>query len=214
MTTSRSSALCLVATVGMLAATLAASRLSDRRKPQPLARPLESISNSLDGWTGFPGPDLPQDIQGVLKATNFLSRVYERDGKTIELFVAFYAEQRAGESMHSPQVCLPANGWEIGEYGSEQVVAGSEHHKVNRYIVQKGLDRMTVLYWYQSRSGIIANEYLGKALLIKDALLDGTAAGSIVRLTFRDRPGAIPEAVAFAGHVIPEVRNCFTAPVR
>lgn len=209
MTTSRLGSVCLVATVGMLAATLTATRLSDRRKPQALARPLDLISNSIDGWSGVPGPDLPQDVQGVLKASSFLSRIYKRGGNSIELFVAFYAEQRAGESMHSPQVCLPANGWEIGEYGSEVVPVGGRHYNVNRYIVQKGLERMTVLYWYQSRSGIIANEYLGKALLIKDALLDGTAAGSIVRLTFGDRPGAIPEAVGFASRVIPEVKNCF-----
>ncbi len=198
-----------MATVGMLAATLMATRLSGRRKPQPLARPLESIATSIDGWTSVPGPDLPQDVQGVLRATNFLSRIYQRGGRSIELFVAFYAEQRAGESMHSPQVCLPANGWEIGEYGSEQVVVGDARYKVNRYLVQKGLERMTVLYWYQSRSGIIANEYLGKALLIKDALLEGTAAGSIVRLTFENRVGAIPEAVGLASHIIPEVRTCF-----
>ena len=209
ISTTRKSSWCLAVTLVLLAATLTATKLSDRRKPQPLVRPLEAIPTSLGGWTGTPGPELPGDIQGVLKATSFLSRIYQRGGHTIELFVAFYAEQRAGESMHSPKVCLPANGWEIGEYGSEQVAVGDQRIKINRYVVQKGLDRMTVLYWYQSRSGIIANEYLGKALLIKDALLEGTAAGSIVRLTFTERPGAIPEALALASQVIPEVRSCF-----
>jgi len=205
----RGSSWCLAVTVVLLAGTLAATKLSDRRRPQPLAHPLETIPASIDGWIGMPGPELPGDIQGVLKATSFLSRVYQRGGHSVELFVAFYAEQRAGESMHSPKVCLPANGWEIGQYGSERVAVGDQRIKINRYIVQKGLERMTVLYWYQSRSGIIANEYLGKALLIKDALLDGTAAGSIVRLTFPDRPGAIPEALGLASHIIPEVRTCF-----
>jgi EpsI family protein len=195
--------------VALLAGTLAAAKLSDRRRPQPLVHPLDTIPNVIAGWTGMSGAELPGDVQGVLKATSFLSRVYQRGGHSIELFVAFYAEQRAGESMHSPQVCLPSNGWEIGEYGSEQVPVEGKRVKINRYVVQKGLERMTVLYWYQSRSGIIANEYLGKALLIKDALLEGTAAGSIVRLTFTDRPGAIPEAVGLASQIIPEVRNCF-----
>ena len=209
LNSARASSWCLATTVVLLAATLTATKLSDRRRPQPLARPLETIPTSIDGWTGTPGAELPGDIQGVLKATSYLSRVYQRGGQSVELFVAFYAEQRAGESMHSPKVCLPANGWEIGEYGGERVVVGDQRIKINRYMVQKGLDRMTVLYWYQSRSGIIANEYLGKALLIKDALLEGTAAGSIVRLTFTDRPGAIPEALGLASHIIPEVRTCF-----
>ena len=206
---SRTGLACLIATTVLLGSTVGAVRLTDRRKPQPLAQPLETIAPSIDGWHGVPGPEIPGDVQGVLRATSFLSRIYQRRGNSVELFVAFYAEQRAGESMHSPKVCLPANGWEIGQYGSETVAVGDERFKINRYVVQKGLDRMTVLYWYQSRSGIIANEYVGKALLIRDALLDGTAAGSIVRLTFSDRAGSMPDALSLASHIIPEVRRCF-----
>jgi hypothetical protein len=88
------------------------------------------------------------------------------------------------------------------------VSVGDQQYTVNRYVVEKGLERLTVLYWYQSRSGIVANEYLGKVLLIKNAVFEGVTAGSIVRLTFPDRPGAIPEAVELASQLIPEVRKC------
>ena len=199
---------CLTLTVALLAGTLTATKLVARRKPQPLAFPLSSIPAEIDGWSGSAQPDLSDEVQGVLKATNVLSRMYRRGGSSVELFIAFYAEQRAGESMHSPKVCLPANGWEIGRYGSEPVTVGAERYTINRYIVEKGLERLTVLYWYQSRSGIVANEYLGKVLLIRNTIFEGTTAGSIVRLTFRDRPGAIPEAVGFASRLIPEVRKC------
>jgi EpsI family protein len=205
---SRTSAWCLALTVSMLAGTLMATKLVARRKPQPLAQPLTSIPTQIDGWTGTSGQDLSDEVQGVLKASSFLSRVYRRGGSTVELFIAFYAEQRAGESMHSPRVCLPGNGWEIGGYGSEKVPVGDQRYTINRYVVEKGMERMTVLYWYQSRSGIVASEYLGKVMLIKNTILDGATAGSIVRLTFTDRPGAIPEAVGLASHLIPEVRKC------
>ena len=195
-------------TIFMLAGTLTAAKWMGRRNPQPLALPLTSIPTEIDGWSGTPEPDLPEEIQGVLKATSLLSRVYQRGGNSVELFVAFYEEQRAGESMHSPKNCLPGNGWEIARYGSAEVPVGSDHYTVNSYLVEKGLERLTVLYWYQSRSGIVANEYLGKILLIRNSILDGATAGSIVRLTFTDRPGALPEAVGLASHLIPEVRKC------
>jgi len=205
---SRTSALCLALTLFMLVGTLTATKLVARRKPQPLAQPLTSIPTQIDGWAGTSGGDLSEEVQGVLKATNVLSRVYQRGGTTIELFIAYYAEQRAGESMHSPRNCLPGNGWEIGAYSGEQVPVGDQRYTINRYVVEKGLERMTVLYWYQSRSGIVASEYLGKVLLIKNTILDGVTGGSIVRLTFTDRPGAVPEAVGLASHLIPEVRKC------
>lgn len=205
---SRISAWCLGLTLFLLAGTLTATKLMARRQPQPLAKPLATIPMEIAGWTGMAAPDPSEEVQGVLKASSILSRIYTHGGTSVELFIAFYAEQRAGESMHSPRVCLPANGWEISQPGSEPVVVAGERYKINRYIVQKGLERMTVLYWYQSRSEIVANEYLGKMLLIRNTILNGATAGSIVRLTFYDRPGAIPQAVDLAEHIIPEMRKC------
>jgi len=205
---SRTSASCLTLTLLMLAGTLTATKLAARRNPQPLAQPLSNIPMEIDGWAGASGADLSEEVQGVLKATNILSRVYRRGGTTVDLFIAYYAEQRAGESMHSPRNCLPGNGWEIGAYGGQEVHVGDQRYTINRYVVEKGLERMTVLYWYQSRSGIVASEYLGKVLLIKNTIVDGVTGGSIVRLTFSDRTGSIPEAVELASHLIPEVRKC------
>lgn len=195
-------------TVTMLAGTLLTTKLAARRNPQPLALPLTNIPTEIDGWSGTSLPELPEEVQGELKATSLLSREYRRGGSAVDLFIAFYAEQRAGESMHSPRVCLPGSGWEIGAYGSEPVPVGNERYTINRYVVEKGLERMTVLYWYQSRSSVVASEYLGKVLLIKNTIMDGATAGSIVRLTFTDRPGAVPEAVRLASRLIPEVRKC------
>ena len=42
-----------------------------------------------------------------------------------------------------------------------------------------------------------------------DALLDGSTAGSIVRLTVPARPGALEDGIAFASNLIPEVERCF-----
>jgi EpsI family protein len=207
--TSRARVWCLAFTAIMLAGTLTATKVVGQRKPQPLVHPLTSIPMQIGGWAGAPAEDLSEEVQGVLKATSTLSRVYQRGPSAVQLFIAFYAEQRAGESMHSPTVCLPANGWEISAYATQPVPVGTERYTVNRYVVQKGLDRLTVLYWYQSRSEIVANEYYGKMLLIRNAVLKGDTAGSIVRLTFQDRPDAIPDAVGFASRVIPEVRKCF-----
>src|SRR5262249_9600712 len=152
---------------------------------------------------------LRDDVLTVLKPTSYLSRLYRKDGEQIELFVAYYSQQRAGESMHSPKNCLPGSGWEVWNYGTASVPVNGRQVTVNRYSVQNGPQRMLVLYWYQSKSRIIANEYLGKICLVRDALLSGQTAGSIVRLTLPDRPGALEDGVAFASNLIPQVQTCF-----
>ncbi len=197
------------ATVIILCATLAASKLSERRKPESLERPLETIEAQLGGWTGGLNQTLAGDVLTVLKPTSYLSKLYQKDGKQIQLFVAYYAQQRAGESMHSPKNCLPGSGWEVWNYGTVGVPVNGRPVTVNKYSVQNGSQRMLVLYWYQSKRRIIASEYLGKICLVRDALLDGQTAGSIVRLTLPDRPGALEDGVEFASNLIPRVRACF-----
>ena len=41
---------------------------------------------------------------------------------------------------------------------------------MNRYVIQKGVDRQLVLYWYQSHGRVVANEYWSKFYLIRDAV--------------------------------------------
>ena len=123
--------------------------------------------------------------------------------------IADYAEQRAGESMHSPKHCLSGSGWEIWKYDSIQVPFRDAAVTVHKYSIHQGNDRQVVLYWYQSRSRIIASEYLSKFLLIKDAALNGRADGALVRIVVPDEPDAVSQAVKFAADLIPYVERCY-----
>jgi EpsI family protein len=195
-------------TVALLGATLAASTISENRKPEVLAKPLESIEREIAGWSATRDEALGETIVESLTPTSYLLRSYRRQNRELGLFVAFYAQQRAGESMHSPKYCLPGAGWEIVESGRVFVPVGARQEEVNKFVVQKNRERTVVLYWYQSRRRIVASEYAGKMFLVRDALFDGSTAGSIVRLTAPDRPGSLEEEVAFASRLIPQIERC------
>jgi EpsI family protein len=53
---------------------------------------------------------------------------------------------------------------------------------VNRFIIQKGLDRQAVFYWYQGRSRILASELGNKAWLMVDAARLRRTDGGLVRV--------------------------------
>ena len=192
----------------LLAATLLATRSLDRRPPEVLAAPLESLPSQIAGWSGVANPPLKSVILDELVATSYLSRTYRRGNADLDLFVAYYAQQRAGESMHSPKHCLPGSGWEIWQYGLTDVPADGRSVQVNKYSVENNGSRRLVLYWYQSRRRIIASELQGKLLLVRDALLEGGTGGSIVRITLPDQPGALEDGVAFASALIPQMQRC------
>jgi EpsI family protein len=198
-----------VATFLVLAVTLAAARATAHRKSETLAKPLDSIDQRLAGFTGADNPALSEGVLARLLPTSYLSRTYSKSGTQADLFIAFYAQQRAGESMHSPKHCLPGAGWEIWDYATVDIPLGGRSVKVNKYSVSREGQRMLVLYWYQSKGRIVASEYMGKILLARDALLQNSTAASIVRITVPDQPGALETARAFASELIPQVQRCF-----
>lgn len=196
-------------TTVLLGSTLAASRLADYRVPEFLEAPLESIPPSLGGWEAVGEIPLTQRALDRLQPTEILSRVYRKDNRRMQLFIAYYAQQRAGEAMHSPKQCLPGTGWEIWKYGYQETPWNGTTVKINRYGVQKGTTRMLVFYWYQSGSRIIASELEGKVMLVKDALLERRTSGALVRFAVPDEPGAEQDGVHFAQALMAEVQRCF-----
>jgi EpsI family protein len=197
------------ATTAILLGTIFLSDVTARRIPESLAVPLDRIPVQMAGWTSAGNKELPARTVQVLDATSYLSRPYRKESQVLDLFIAFYAQQRAGESMHSPKHCLPGSGWEIWKHDSAWIPVDGRRIEVNKYSIQNAGTRMLMFYWYQSKNRIVASEYLGKIMLAKDTMITGHTAGSIVRITLPDTPAANQEGVAFAEQVIPQVQRCF-----
>ena len=193
----------------LLGTTLAVSAVTTHRKPAFLAQTLSTINRRILGFEATDNPPMTEPVLRQLRPSSYLSRTYRKPGLSADLLIAFYAQQRAGESMHSPKHCLPGAGWEIWDYGTMEIPVNGRKFKVNRDSINREGTRMVVLYWYQSKNRIIASEYLGKVLLARDALLQNSTAASIVRIAVPDKPGAVEEASVLASAVIPELWRCF-----
>jgi EpsI family protein len=155
---------------------------------------------------------IDSDVQAVLKADDYVVRWYQTPaGKLAEVFVAYYAVQKAGESMHSPKNCLPGAGWQPLLNDRVTVSGPTGEVEVNRYVVEKGNSRTLILYWYHSGHRIYASEYWGKAYLIADSARTGQRDGAIARIAVSLPKGAslesaTKEATALAGIVQSKVR--------
>jgi len=84
--------------------------------------------------------------------------------------------------------CMPGSGWEPAGRARVSVdipaAPGSPPRtvEVNRVVVQKGLDRMLVIYWYQAHGRVVASEYWGKIYTVVDAIRLNRSDGAMVRL--------------------------------
>lgn len=190
----------------------AAVFLEAHRRPESPAprRPLEEFPRELGEWTG---KDLVLDpaVLTVLGAGDVLTRLYQRPtpGPPADLFIAFFPSQRTGETIHSPQNCLPGAGWAPLEHGFRELSApGGRKIIVNRYLIAKGLDRDMVLYWYQSHGRAVASEYWAKIYLVADSIRSGRSDGSLIRIVTpvgrsEEVQAAEARAAAFAEGILP-----------
>lgn len=149
-----------------------------------------SFPDTLGDWRKAGDDPVSPDTQAVLRADRTLGLIYsdppeggQAEGWLGSLFVAWFQSQRGGASQpHSPQVCLPAAGWTA--IVADRVGMQTEEGRVsvNRYIATLGAQRVVVLYWYQTRSRVIASEWAAKAWVIVDRLKEQRTDTSLVRV--------------------------------
>ena len=149
---------------------------------RPIDRsPLKGVPCAVDRWKCAGDTPLDRKALAVLGADDYLNRTYE-GSQPVGLYIAYYGSQRQGESIHSPQNCLPGSGWQPVSAMRTTIDAGGTTLPVNRYVVQKGLERQVVLYWYQGRGRVVANEYLNKFWLMIDQARLGRSNAALVRI--------------------------------
>ena len=176
------------------------------------SEPLSGVPDTIAGLTGTDAP-IDQEQLDVLGKGDFLSRVYTNDGKSgpVGLFIAYFASQRTGATMHSPRNCLPGSGWsfESSQYVTIKDVEGKSH-RVGEYIIANGDNRQFVIYWYQAHGRSVANEYQAKVYLVSDAIRMNRTDGALVRVITPVYPatgvqGARERAEGFVAELMPQL---------
>lgn len=171
---------------GMLAAQAALFYGLPGVRSVPLPVPLSRFPAEIADWRLLQEGVVDPEVRELLRADDLLNRTYARapDGVPVHLFLAYFESQAEGQAPHSPRNCLPGAGWTPAAAGVVDVRPpdGSEPVTVNRYVVSRGDQKALVLYWYQSRYRVVANEYAAKFYLVADTVTHGRTETTLVRI--------------------------------
>jgi len=179
--------------------------------PNPKRDNLSTLPKQAGAWQMVREDVLDAETAKVLKADDYVMRRY-KEGTTrlVDLFIAYYYSQQAGESMHSPKNCLPGSGWEIIDTDEVALPTDGAGHasNINRYIIQNNANRALVLYWYQANGRVIASEYWAKIYLVLDSLRTGRRDGAIVRFVVPMKKGSdgsaeLKDGLEMAANLVP-----------
>ncbi len=176
-------ALAVVPVLGL--ALLMSVGLAGREEITPERQTLLNFPLTLGEWRGVETQISPEELD-VLKLTDYITANYTHpSGNVANLYVAYYASQRKGASVHSPRACLPGGGWQI--LSSEVVkipgvLPDGSDLPVNQLIIGSGEDRQLVNYWFMQRGRNLTNEYAVKWYIFWDSLTRQRTDGALVRL--------------------------------
>lgn len=154
-----------------------------------------AIPNSHAGYLGAEQP-LADFAYDVLKADITTLRDYTTvEGERVQLFIAYFKSQEYGSQIHSPKHCLPGGGWRIDNIQPLSLEFQEGMIKeINRLTISAKDYSAVMLYWYETRSGIIRSEYGLKLDLVKNALLLRSTDAVIIRLTIDAANGDVNKA--------------------
>ena len=187
----------------------------------PPSAPLEQMPTRLGGLISQDVPISAEALE-ILGKGEFLNRLYTpppaepapapsqtANKVPVQLFIAYFPTQRSGQSIHSPQNCLPGSGWTFLRSGVTSFTdATGKDYRVGDYLISDGKEKQEVLYWYQSHGRSIASDYQAKLLMLTDAIRYGRTDAALVRVitpvgSNEDSQEAHQRLVAFAKEVTP-----------
>ena len=135
----------LVCLATVIIGGLAIAYVSSRDELVPERARFATFPNRLGQWQGRTS-NLDIDVEQALKLSDYILSDYsDSSRKAVNLYVAYYASQRLGESPHSPIVCIPAGGWQISRFERTEDPNFAEPLPFNRVVITKDKHAMLVL---------------------------------------------------------------------
>jgi exosortase D (VPLPA-CTERM-specific) len=150
-------------------------------------RSLIEFPAEIAGLTGHPSALDPEITKFIGVDDYFLADYGRPNAEPINLYVAYYADLSA-KGLHSPMDCLPAGGWEIVERRRDLT------HIVpfNRMIIEDGMRKQLVYYWYNEQGTDVASEFWANLHRFANSLVQHRSDAALVRLVTEIRPEESP----------------------
>ena len=175
------------AVVVLLAATVGLTQMRGDTDRVPPSRPLAEMPQDIGPWHGRDLSIAPETLE-VLGKGIFLNRSYQPSNASgaqaipVGLFIGYFPTQRSGQSIHSPQNCLPGSGWTFDSSGTTEWTDATGKYRVGEYLISNGMDRQEVFYWYRTHGQNIANDYVAKLHMLADSVLYNRTDAALIRV--------------------------------
>ncbi|MCW8831675.1 MAG: VPLPA-CTERM-specific exosortase XrtD [Gammaproteobacteria bacterium] len=152
-----------------------------------------SFPKKFDHWIGN-NTKMDQKVLDSLNLDDYIMSDYlgNKRQDLVNLYIGYYATQRADKVPHSPKACIPGGGWLItnaSEILLNGLHVGDTPLSVNRMVIEKSGSKKLVYYWLQQRGRVVTNQWAVKLYLLLDSIYKSRTDGALVRFITPIHPG-------------------------
>ena len=164
----------------LLIAVITSSPILEREEKTIISKPFSAFPQVLGKWKANE-KRLPASV--IDSSDYYNGNFISPEGKGINLYIAYYADQKLGAAPHSPELCIPGDGWKITS-NSPVLLKNkkSETIEVNRLIITKGDHKIITYYWLKQGSKIFKEQYMARLDLILFAIKENRADAALIRM--------------------------------
>jgi EpsI family protein len=169
-----------------------------------------TLPEQVGPWQATAQKRLEADVLAMIEPDAHLMQRYDAPGRTaIWLYVGIYAGRAGyGKGAHDPEVCYPAQGWEILQTGLLEVALGDRDTLLTRRLeAHLGPAVESVLYWFQPAHRWPAPAAVEELMRVLDAAR-GSPQYAFVRLSgpTDGSSTAIRDLAEFAAEIAAPIR--------
>ena len=162
--------------------------MSQKQPTEPSAPVSLYMPHNINGWEGEPEV-LSDYLLNELKLTDYVLTNYrdKENASQVNLYIAYYADQKIGSTIHSPATCLPGGGWQTLNSNTTTVSVNRKGVEfplpITKMIVTKGDQKIIIYYWYYERGRLLTSQLSAKWYLFTDSLMKKRSDGALIRLS-------------------------------
>ncbi len=176
---------------------------------EPISPP--SLPSRVGEWTATSEQTLDAEVLTLIEPAAYLVRLYEAPARApIWLYMGVYAGRAGtGTGAHHPEVCYPAQGWEVLKSQALALpLGGAQELRAQQLSFHRGGAREAVLYWFQPAERWPLDAGAEELLRMLDAVA-GRPQYAFVRLSARSdgSPAAADDLAEFAVGIAPAIRG-------
>jgi len=144
---------------------------------------LASLPYEFAEWQGADSVGLDDKSKLILQLDDYVKRVYKnKEGDAVYLYIGYWKKQNGEHqaAKHSPVLCLPANGWELGQRNLTSFLVENLTIPVKKVFANLKDKEFLFHYYFFAGDAFYAQEWKALLNISTQTMTGGRSDGGIV----------------------------------